>query len=127
MSINYQYNDSAGYVLTKVTSIVSLEKVAEYIETLVADSTINKPFYEIVDFSNISNFDFGYYESDILMDLIIKLSNDKQYIGSLLVANKDITKGMSNIFKVIGEDKGIEIKIFNTVNDAINYVAEKSA
>lgn len=126
MSIQYQYNKSGNYVLTSVTGIVTVDQVAEYVDAILSDERIKTPFYEIVDFAEVENFDFGYYQSDDLIDLIVKLKNEKQYLGSCLVANKDVTKGMSNIFKVIGEDKNLNVKVFSTLNEAMDYVSLKS-
>jgi hypothetical protein len=126
MSIQYQYNKPGNYVITTVTGTVSVDQVAEYVNDILSDDSIKTGFYEIVDFTGVKDFDFGYYQSDKLINLIAKLKNEKQYQGSCLVADKDLTKGMSNIFKVVGEDKKLSITIFSTLDEAIDYVSSKS-
>ena len=127
MSIKYIYHKSANYILTKVTDIASVKQVETYIDSIINDQEILQPFYEIVDFTEIKNYDFGYYQSESIINLLIKLKNKKPYLGTCLVADTDLSKGMSNIFRVIGEDKEIDIKVFNSLTDSINYINEKNA
>jgi len=122
MSINYEYHVNNGYIHTKVTDVITLKEVLSYFDTIIEDARIDKPFYELVDFSEINNFDFGYYQTDQLYNKLAQLKEHKNLLGQCFVASKDLAKGMSNIFSVVGESKGMNIKIFNNMNDALDYI-----
>jgi len=122
MTINYTYNKSDNYILTRVTNIASVEQVENYIKSIISDAEITHPFYEIVDFTEIKSYDFGYFQSEVIIDLLIKLKNNKPYLGTCLVVSNDVSKGMSNIFRVIGEEKKIDIRIFNSLAESIDYI-----
>lgn len=125
MTISYKYFKDKDYVLTTVSDQVTLDEALSHFDSLLSDININNPFYEIVNFSDVQNYDFGYYQSEQLMDKIIQLKNKKSYLGSCLVANKDIAKGMSNIFMVVGNQKSIDIQVFDTVEDSLAYIKSK--
>jgi len=122
MSISYEYHTSNSYIHTKVTDEITLQEVLSYVDTILEDTRIDKPFYELVDFTDIKNFDFGYYQSDQLYNKLALLKKHKKHLGTCFVASKNLTKGMSNMFKVVGEDKGMHIQIFSNMDEALKYI-----
>jgi len=122
MSISYDYYKEGGYILVKVTDKITLPEVLSFIDSVLKNDKINEPFYEVVDFSKIKSFDFGYSESDLLYDKLKLLVKYKNHLGTCFIASKDIAKGMSNIFRVIGEDKGMNIQIFKAMDEALQYI-----
>ena len=124
MAINYQYHKANGYLHCVVNNKVTLNDVLTYIDNIINDQTINEPFFEIVDFSNTTDFDFGYYQSDELILKLKKLKSLNNYQGSLLITDRDYLRGMANIFQVIGEDKEINIKTFASLEEALKYVSD---
>ncbi len=122
MSISYEYHANNGYIHTKVTDKITLQEVLSYVDTILEDTRIDKPFYEIVDFSETKKFDFGYFQSDQLYDKLVLLKKHKKYLGTCFIPFADLTKGMSNIFKVVGEDKGINIQTFSNLDEALEYI-----
>lgn len=105
-----------------MTNIITLQEVLSYVDDILEDNEIDKPFYELVDFEDIDDFDFGYYQSDQLYNKLMLLKKHKKHLGTCFVAAKDIAKGMSNIFKVTGEDKGMNIQVFDNMDDALKYI-----
>ena len=122
MTIIYTYDKSNNYIDTVVTEIVSIQQVSEYIEDLINNKSISGIFYELVDFTNINKFDFGYYQTNELVDLFIKLQKHKKYLGTCVIVNSDIAIGMSNMFNVVWEEKGLTLKAFNSRSEAINFI-----
>jgi len=127
MSISYEYYKDGGYILTKVTNIITLPEVLTYVDTILEDNRINNPFYEIVDFAEVENFEFGYYQSDSLYNKLVLLKERKNHLGTFFIASKNIAIGMSNIFRVIGEDKGMNIQTVNDMNEALQIIEIKNA
>ena len=124
MTINYQYYKDNGYLHSIVDNKVTLTDALAYIDKIINDQLINEPFFEIVDFSNTTNFDFGYYQSDKLILKLKELKSLNNYQGSLLIVASDYLRGMANIFQVIGEDEGINVKTFVSLDEALNFVKE---
>ena len=122
MSISYEYYPNKGYILTRVTDVITLQEVLSYVDLILLDTRIDKPFYELVDFSETKNFDFGYYESDQLFDKLVLLKEQKKHLGTIFVPFKELTKGMSNIFQVVGKDKGMNIQVFSSMDEALDYI-----
>ena len=122
MAIKYTYDKDSYYIDTVVTEMVSINQVSEYIDKIINNESIENNFYELVDFTTINGFDFGYYQTNELVDLFIKLKKHKKYLGTCVVVNSDVAKGMSNMFNVVWEDKGLILKTFNSRNDAINFI-----
>lgn len=58
------------------------------------------------------------------MAKLVQLSKCKDYLGSCLVAEKDLIRGMTNIFRVMGENTGLKILVFTSVAKARKHVAE---
>ena len=122
MSISYEYYPNNRYIHTKVTDVITLQEVLSYVDSILEDSRIDEPFFELVDFAEIDKFDFAYYQSDQLYNKLVLLKKYKEHLGTCFVASKNLAKGMSNMFKVIGEDKGMNIQIFDRMDDALNYI-----
>lgn len=122
MSISYEYHANNGYIHTKVSDVITLQEVLSYVDTIIEDTRIDKPFYELVDFYGIKSFDFGYYQSDQLYNKLILLKTKKKHLGTCFVASKDLDKGMTNIFRVTGENKGMNIQVFDNMDDALEYI-----
>lgn len=124
MTINYQYHKDNGYLLCEVNDQITLTDAFSYFDKIINDPEIDTPFFKIVDFSNTTNFNFGYYQTDQLMEKINQLKSLNNYQGSLLIVNKDYLRGMANIFQVTGEDRHINIKTFESLKEAVNYVTQ---
>ncbi len=122
MSINYEYYPNNRYIHAKVTDVITLQEVLSYIDLILEDTRIDKPFYEVVDFSETKNFDFGYFQSDQLYNKLVLLKKHKKLLGTCFITFTELTKGKSNIFKVVGEDKGMNIQIFSNMDDALEYI-----
>lgn len=122
MSIRYEYHANNGYIHTKVTNTITLQEVLSYVDTILEDTRIDKPFYELVDFSETKSFDFGYYQSDQLYNKLVLLKKHKKHLGTCFITSIELTKGMSNIFKVVGEDKGMNIQTFSNMDEALEYI-----
>lgn len=126
MSISYQYHKELRYILTKVTKVITLAEVLSYVDSILEDESINAPFYEVVDFVGIKSFDFGYHESHQLYEKLILLKKHKKHMGTCFIASKDLVKGMTNIFKVLGEEKGMNIKTFENMGEVLEYIKNNS-
>ena len=109
MTIKYTYDKNNRYIDTVVTEIVSIHQVSDYIDEIINNENINDSFYELVDFTNINKFDFGYYQTSELVDLFIKLQKHKKYLGTFIIVNSKFTIGMSNIFSVVWDEKGLTL------------------
>jgi len=127
MGISYSYYKEEGYILVKVTDRITLPEVLSFFESVLTDNNIKDPFYELVDFTEVESFDFGYSESNQMLDRKISLVKHKNHLGTCFIASKNIAKGMSNIFKVVGEDKGMNIQVFRTFDEAIQYIKSNNA
>lgn len=127
MAITYQYHKDKGYLLCNVDDKVTLNDALAYFDKIINDPEINNPFFEIVEFSNNTIFDFGYYQTNTLMTKINHLKSLNNYQGSLLIAYKTYLHGMVNVFKVVGEDHEINVKAFGKLDEAVNYVSEHFA
>ncbi len=125
MPINYDFDDISHCVFTTLSGDITLNQVDCYVEAVSQDEAINRPFYEIVDFSRIERFDLGYEQSDTVISLLMALRSKKEYRGSCIVVDRDFTKGISNIFRVIAEEKGVDLKVFKAVDEASEYVSQK--
>jgi len=127
MAINYRYYKDKHYLLSKVEGQLTLAEVLSYFDKIINDTEIDSPFFEIVDFSNISKFDFGYYETNQLMAKLNHLKSINNYQGPLLIADNNYLLGMTNIFKTVGEDKDININIVKSLDEAIGIFEEHFA
>ena len=55
MSISYDYYPQDGYIHTKVTKLITLPEVLSYVDEILDDNRIDKPFYELVDLAYIKS------------------------------------------------------------------------
>ncbi len=124
MSIEYEYYKDKGYLVTEISGDLSRQQVIDYVERLINDHEITEPFYEIIDLSHVDHFYFGYLESDEIMSKFKEMQEIKKYCGSCLVANKDVSKGVSNIMKAVAADKNLNIQIFDSIKDAVKFASE---
>jgi hypothetical protein len=125
MAIKYEFNPEQHYVLTKAIGHIELTDILDYIDKLISDPLLNKPYVEIVDFSEINDFNFGYYESSWLIDKLKHLESLNNYEGTILIADRAFTPGMTNMFQVVGDSKAINIKIVSNLEDAYSEVNER--
>lgn len=121
MKITYQYFRDRGYVLCAPEGVITADDIKTYATALSTDSSIDMPFFEIADLSNVEAFAFETSETDDLLALFRDLISKKGYRGSCLVAQGDLAKGVSNLISNVGREMDISIKVFNTVEAASQY------
>lgn len=121
MQIEYRYFSEKGYVISRPKGVLNLHDVVTYARALQQDESICAPFMEVVDFSQIERFDFGYFEASELVAEFLPLIESKGYKGSCLVVQDDVTRGMSNLLNDVGREVGVPITTFRTLEDACAY------
>jgi len=117
-----EYNLDKGYVLTRAPQLVLLADVFSNFDRIISDRSIQQRFFEIVDFSNTKELNFGYEEVRNLMPKIAELKRADYYQGSLLIANSDYVRGMTNIYRVVGKSADINIIQVASFDDALVIV-----
>ena len=124
MTIEYQFHSSEHCLMCTVSGEIRLEEIFDYVDQVIDDQSVVGEFFEIVEFSQVKSFDFGYYPSTAIMAKLVELSKCKGYLGSCLVAEKDLIRGMTNIFRVVGENTGVEVRVFDNIASARKHVDE---
>ena len=124
MLFDYKYNEDLGYMLTRAPQLVLLTDVLAHLDRIADDSSIQKPFFEIVDFSDTKEIDFGYENAKILMPEIAKLKELKYYQGSILIGNTDYIRGMTNIYRVLGESAKVNVVQVKNLSEGLEIVNE---
>ncbi|MCH7671268.1 MAG: hypothetical protein IIB72_03795 [Proteobacteria bacterium] len=127
MLFDSKYYEDKGYMLTIPPQILLLTDVLAHFDRITNDPSIQKPFFEIVDFSNTKEIDFGYEDAKKLMGKIVELKRHDKYQGSLLIANTDYIRGMTNIYRVVGESAKINIVQVTSLDRALDIVNERIA
>ena len=122
MVIESKYDASQQLVLTRIVGNISLTEILSYQDELINNVLLNKPFIEIIDLSETTTFDFGYKQTKQMIDKLAQLTSMGNYKGTSFIASRDYTRGMSNIFKMVGEVSSINIKIFTCLEDALTDV-----
>lgn len=122
MSVSYINHIENKYIISTVTNTAKLQDVLAHVEKIIDDKTLDKPFIEIVDFSTTKDFDFGYYQTETLVEKFKQLTPLNNYKGSVLVAEKDLIKGMTHIFTIVSEGTDVNFVVVNNFKEAINYV-----
>lgn len=61
MPVSFTKNIQKHYVLCRMLDEGTMDEVLDYIHDLEVDDDFNKPFYEIVDFTDVKVLDFVYY------------------------------------------------------------------
>ena len=120
--LKYRYHRNEGYLLCQVYDEVLLDDVFEYLECVIADQTIDRQYFEIVDFSKADGFDFGYYRSGRLMDKLKQLQQRKQCLGSCLIVSNKLILEMVNMFGAVGRSRGLNIFVFETIDEAFKHI-----
>jgi hypothetical protein len=118
MALSYEYDGSLSAVITKASDCITVDEALEYFDSICKDTDIDGPFVEIVNFTSTDYFDFGYLESNIILNKIAEMKTEKEYLGSVLIADDQLTQGMSNMFRSIGECRGLEIVVVSTFEEA---------
>ena len=65
-----------------VSGEIRLEEIFDYVDQVIDDQSVVGEFFEIVEFSQVDSFDFGYYRSKEVMAKLVQLSKSKGYLGS---------------------------------------------
>ena len=125
MSIEYRFHGSEHCLMCTASGEIHLDEILDYVDRVIDDQSVVGEFFEIVDFTQVKDFDFGYYSSRELMAKLAQLSERKGYLGSCLVSEKeDLVRGMTNIFRVMGESTGVEVLVFDSIASARKHVDE---
>ena len=122
MAIEYEFKPERKCVHCKATGLISLSEIVNYIDQMIQDPQLKQPFMEIVDFDKEVSFDFGYNETSVLISTLKRLELKNHYQGTILVAGSALMRGMSNIFKVVGEGRKINIKVVTKLEAAYDAV-----
>ncbi len=131
MTVSYEYHRSRGCLIVKPPVRISLAAALSYFEAVIHDREIDRPFFEVVDFTYTEELEFGYMQSRRIFSKIKQLKSHNIYLGLMLIATSDYTRGMANIYRVVGESSGIRVDIVATLDEALalvdQYFAERSS
>jgi hypothetical protein len=119
MPVSFTKNIQKHYVLCRMLDEGTMDEVLDYIHDLEVDDDFNKPFYEIVDFTDVKVLDFGYYESNRLLGKYKALALNKGYLGTIFVTGNVYGQAISKMFKTAGHFKGINIRVVQRLDEAV--------
>lgn len=122
MTIKYTYDPKQHAVLTRIIGEVKFIDVLAYLDDLISDSTLTNSFIEVVDLSKAKDFDFGYQQTRQMIDKLVYLASFDKYKGTIFIADTDFTRGMSNMFKMVGEVNSVNVSIVRSIEEALNEV-----
>tara|TARA_B110000305_G_C19401628_1_gene620481 strand:- start:324 stop:728 length:405 start_codon:yes stop_codon:yes gene_type:complete len=118
MPVSFEKNIPKHYVHCRMLGESTLEEVLLYISEISVDPELNQPFYEIVDFSEMDELGFGYYEGNHLMDKYKELGKKKGYIGTIFISGNAYGDALSKMFKTTAGFKGISIRVVHSLAEA---------
>jgi hypothetical protein len=58
----------------------------------------------------------------MLVSLFLKLKTYKKYLGTCVIVNSDLSKGMTHMFDVVWEQKDLDFGVFNSKEDALSFI-----
>ncbi|MCB0277861.1 MAG: hypothetical protein KDD94_00055 [Calditrichaeota bacterium] len=114
--INYDYDEMLNVIYAKPARQLTVSEMDDYAKRVAADPQVKDKFIEIVDFTQISKFEWSYAQSGEVMKLFACLEC-KQPLGSILLVKSSLQIGMARMIKSVFEPK-IRIYIVNSLTDA---------
>ena len=124
MPLNFDKNLSKKYIHCNMLGKGTLEDVSNYIAEITSDPDLDEPFFEIVDFTQVENLDFGYYQSEEMMNQYLALAENKGYKGTIFVTGNEFGQGVANMFTTAGTFKGLNLKVVSSLEEAELLIAE---
>ena len=101
----------------------TLEDVRNYIAEITRDPDLDEPFFEIVDFTQVKNLEFGYYQSEEMMNQYLTLAENKGYIGTIFITGSEYGQGVANMFTAAGTFKGLDLRVVSSLEEAELLIA----
>lgn len=123
MPLNYDKNLSKRYIHCNMLGTGTLEDISNYIAEITGDPDLDEPFFEIVDFTQVENLDFGYYQSEEMMNQYVSLAENKGYIGTIFITGSEYGQGVANMFTAAGTFKGLDLRVVSTLEEAELLIA----
>lgn len=122
MTMEDTYNNEDCYIHNTVTETATIDHVSKQYDGIIQDDNVSHDFNELVDFTKVDNFDFGYDQTNMLVSLFLKLKTYKKYLGTCVIVNSDLSKGMTHMFDVVWEQKDLDFGVFNSKEDALSFI-----
>lgn len=101
----------------------TLEDIRNYIADITSDPELDEPFFEIVDFTQVENLEFGYYQSEEMMNQYLFLAKNKGYKGTIFITGSEYGQGIANMFTAAGTFKGLDLSVVNNLEEAELLIA----
>jgi len=86
------------------------------------NKNVVKQKYQILDFSQCTDFELSSNDIDSLSRLAINASKINPNIIMAIIAPSDLVFGMSRVYEVYAEESGFKIKVFREKLQAENWV-----
>ena len=67
MSIEYRFHGSEHCLMCTASGEIHLDEILDYVDRVIDDQSVVGEFFEIVDFTQVKDFDFGFYPSREIM------------------------------------------------------------
>ena len=123
MPIQVEKNLPQKYIVCSMMGIGTLDEVKNYLDDLAIDPDLDQPFFEIVDFTQVENLEFGYYQSEEMMNKYVSLAENKGYKGTIFITGSDYGQGIANMFSAAGTFKGLDLRVVSDLAEAEQVVA----
>ncbi len=128
MSVAYEYDEEAKYLLTRFWGVVTDADVERQARAVAEDERIGPGTKELVDLSGVQDVEAS---SQSLRSIVFyDLTHSEKFRGhkTAIFAPEDLPFGMSRIYEALSEvsDAPSEVRVFRTIEEAREWLDEEA-
>lgn len=112
MPVQYDYDPKLNAVIVHLKGTVRKDEVLEYIRRLLADDTVQRGYFEIVDFSTTD--DYAVSEEDLAEIMLMgeEVSKVKEPQCLYYYADSDKAYRIAQALHALGDDHGMQVEVY---------------
>ena len=122
MPLTYEVLPREKIVYTLVTGNISLEEFKTFAEKLENDGEINFPHFEIIDLTNLMDFELSYKSYSETSEHLKDYHNKKHRIGSIHIGVNPYSHTVGRMFCSLWEGAGYKSWTVGSFEEAMGIV-----
>lgn len=119
MSIHYIHSEGFSYIMTYASGYLALFEILDYLDKMIIDNIDSLPHVEIVDCSDVEDFNFGFGDVHVLICKLEERHKNQNFKGSIFISGKAQVTGMLNFVRFMAEKRQIHITIVDSMETAL--------
>lgn len=123
MAVMHYIDRARGISFAEFADICTQIDVQVYLLNLLSDPNWCRGLHRILDFSQVTRFEFSLEEAETAMERVVKLPEISRWGGLAAVAPRNLILGADRVFLMMLAAASPDLQVFSSRREALKHMA----